>query len=166
MAKPGITARIPWEDRWNAPTVEALLKDHKESHAKAFNSFLEGASKFEGVALSIAWHGEAWKWAIEFNLPHAGLGGKEADQMSMAYIVPRPETPEVAIPLAPSFLEVLPMRRINRFVREPIRSARQAVDVHWGLFTPSAQTEVDHLLDLFKRKHKWIALTHPLPSQA
>ncbi|MEM9295115.1 MAG: hypothetical protein AAGA57_04865 [Planctomycetota bacterium] len=156
MAKPGIRTRIPWEDQWNAPTLDQLWADQKESHAKALASFTEGALKFDGVESRLAWHGEAWRWTLELNLPALDLGGKEADQMSMAYIVPRPETPEVAVPLSPAFLEAIPMRRINRFVREPIRSARQAVEMHWGLFTPSAQTEVDHLLDLFKRKHKWL----------
>jgi hypothetical protein len=46
------------------------------------------------------------------------------------------------------------MRRLNRYIRDSIRLAKRAVDLYWATWTPTAMTEVEHLVDLVKRKRK------------
>lgn len=157
MPKIIIRERLPWEERWTTPTLDQLWEPNKEHHRRLLPTFMDGALQFDGMTQALQWHGEAWMWSIEINLPGLGLGGKAAAQNAFAYIVPRPETPLVCIPLAEDFIQALPMRRLNRFVRDGIKGAKQSVDLHWAKWTPSAQSEVDHLLDLVKRKHKFLA---------
>ena len=156
MVKVIIRDRLPWEDRWSQPTYDELWEPQKEHHKRLLPAFLEGLQKFEDLEHTLAWHGTAWCWTIEVNMPSADLGGKAADQESFAYIVPRPETPLICIPLTDETIESMPMRRLNRFVRDGIKGAKQSVEQHWGKWTPTAQAEVDHLLDLVKRKIKHI----------
>ncbi|MEM6552787.1 MAG: hypothetical protein AAF750_11765 [Planctomycetota bacterium] len=156
MPKIIIRSRLPWEERWTTPTLDQLWDAQKEHHKRVLPSFLEGTQAFDGLEQSLQWHGEAWMWTVEINFPEAELGGKAANQNAFAYIVPRPETPLVCIPLEEAFVEAVPMRRLNRFIRDGIKGAKQSINIHWAKWTPSAQTEVDHLLDLVKRRHKFL----------
>lgn len=158
MAKAKHAPLIPWANRWATPSADELWAPHKEAHQKALKSFFEGALGFDGMEQALAWHGEGWMWTFEITLAKANLGGQSAGQDAFAYIVPRPEFPEVVIPLSEAFLEIVPMRRLNRFIRDAIKSSKQSVDMHWTTWAPSAQTEVDHLLDLVKRKHKHLTV--------
>lgn len=156
MAKVIINKLLPWEDRWNEPTLDELWAPNKEHHQRLLQGIYEGVTQFEGMERTLAWHGEGWKWTIEFNMPELGLGGKANGEDALAYIVPRPETPIVCVPLTDEQVETFPMRRLNRVVREGIKGAKQSVDIRWCKYTPSQPGEVDHLLDLIKRKIKAI----------
>ena len=78
--------------------------------------------------------------------------GREMDVM--AYFVPNPQTPIFCIPMRQELIAQLPLKRLNRYIREGIRSSKCAVELHWAMWVPTASTEADHLTDLFKRKHK------------
>ena len=142
-----------WEDRWNPPTVEALLAEQKEQHQHLLKHLLEQFGEFEGVETSVIWYGTAWKWTVQFTLNHPDAG-EVPDPM--AYFVPDPESPVMCIPLREEQIDQLPLKRLNRYIRDSIRSAKCAVSVHWCKWNPTAMTEVEHLLDLFKRKHKML----------
>lgn len=156
MPKVVIRKMLPWEDRWQEPTLASLWEPNKEHHQRLLQGFYEGVTLFEGLDRKLAWHGEGWKWTMEITWADMGLGGKAAGQDALAYIVPQPETPSVCIPLTDAQVETMPLRRLNRVIREGIKGAKQSVDVRWCKWTPSQPGEVDHLLDLLKRKIKAI----------
>ncbi len=148
-------ARLPWEDRWTQPALEQLFEPFKDDRQKHLNMLLEGFNKFDGIEQKLVWHGEAWRWTLEFNLTTED--GR--DMGSVAYLVPNPEGLIVCIPMLAEQIDALPFKRLNKFIREGIRSAKVAVEQHWCKWMPSAMSECDHLIDLFKRKHKMLAAT-------
>lgn len=155
MSKTAYTTRSPWQDRWNEPTREQLLDPikAKEAHYKALNNVMAGIEAYEGVEKRIIWAGQGWQWCIEYLLEGHHESGVETPD-AMAYVIPDPEQPIVCIPLLDEQIEQIPLRRVNRFIRDQIRSAKCSVELHWCKWSPSAQTEVDHLMDLVKRKWK------------
>jgi len=137
-----------WEDRWNAPTLEALLAPLDENRHKQITALIDRISEYPGIGHKLIWHGVSWRWCLQMNL-HTEAGERE-----FAYIVPHPETPTIWFPMSSHVVDRLPMRRLNRYIRDGIRSAKMAVDVHWAKWPPTAGTEVEHLMDLVKRLHK------------
>lgn len=145
-------ARPAWENRWNTPTFEELLIVQKEQHQNLLNKLLESIEAFEGISSSIVWYGSAWKWTIEY-----AFTDDDADTTEpLAYFVPDPEAPILCIPLREEMIDQLPLKRLNRYIREGVRGAKCAVQIHWAKWTPTAMTEVEYLLDLIKRKHKMV----------
>lgn len=153
MSKTTYKPRLPWQDRWNEPTLDDLLKEIKETHRKPLDNIMAGIESYEGITRRIIWTGQAWQWTIEYTLEGCHETGGE-NPNAMVYIVPNPEAPIVAIPLRNEQIEQIPLRRLNRFIRDQIRSAKRPVDIHWCKWTPTAQTEVEHIMDLYKRKWK------------
>ncbi|MEM8737075.1 MAG: hypothetical protein AAGG38_01165 [Planctomycetota bacterium] len=154
-AKAAEPTRSAWEDQWNPPTVEALMAELKEQHIALLTTLLERLEAYEGVEKSLVWHGDAWKWTLEYSLQTPGGPARDP----MAYFVPDPESPVFCLPLREEFILQLPMKRLNRYIREGINSAKCAVEIHWARWSPSAMTEVEHLTDLIKRKHKFLTAT-------
>jgi len=152
MSRPAQTARPAWEDRWNPPTFEQLMAPQKEQHQNLLNRLLEVIGAYDGVESSIIWYGTAWKWTVQYSVDPAVGSTTEP----MAYFVPDPEAPILCIPLRKEMIAQLPMKRLNRYIREGVRGAKCAVEIHWAKWTPTAMTEVEHLLDLIKRKHKMV----------
>ncbi|MEE9404616.1 MAG: DUF3788 family protein [Algisphaera sp.] len=144
-----------WEDRWNQPTFETLMAVQKEQHFNLLNNLLERTHAYEGVERSLVWYGDAWKWTIQYSFDPTTTGTTEP----LAYFVPDPEKATFCIPLREEMIAALPTKRLNRYIRDGIRSAKCAVEIHWVKWTPTAMTEVEHLMDLIKRKHKMITAT-------
>lgn len=153
MSKSTYTTKIPWQDRWAEPTLAQLLDPVKESHRKPLDNLMAAVEAYEGVTRKIIWAGLGWQWTIEYCLEGKHESGHESPD-AFVYIVPDPEQPQFVIPLRDEDIEQVPIRRVNRFIRDQLRSAKCSVGIHWCKWSPSAQTEVEHLLDLLKRKWK------------
>jgi hypothetical protein len=144
-----------WADRWNPPTFDALMAELNEPASihmpKLFTNIRGEVADLEQ---RVIWHGTSWRWTVEFSAPSqistAGGEGREV----LFYFVPNPEEPLVCVPLRPEVLEHLPIRRLNRYIRDGIRGAKWAVDIRWGKWIITANTEVEHMTDLLKRKAK------------
>lgn len=158
MSKTLFRSRLAWEERWTRPTTELLLEPQKEQNLKLIPLLVDGINTFPGVRQDLVWFSTAWKWTWQFSLPEiAANNGEQRDKL--AYIVPNPEQLLVSVPLYDDLIAAMPIKRLNRYVREAIRTAQCAVKIHWIQFTPTAQTEVEHILDLVKRKHKLLTRT-------
>ncbi|MFA9476777.1 hypothetical protein ACERK3_00585 [Phycisphaerales bacterium AB-hyl4] len=149
MAKIAIKPRIAWEDRWTQPTLEQLIEPLREQTREIFQAMMEQIEQIEGTEQHLIWYGPAWRWTIEYRIPtHTG------EPANLIYLVPNPETPVVSIPLPETIVAKLPVKRLNKYIRDGIRSAKCAVELHWAVWSPNAKTEVEHLGDLLRRKHK------------
>ncbi|MEX0653401.1 MAG: hypothetical protein WD534_12330 [Phycisphaeraceae bacterium] len=148
MAKPAIKPRLAWEDRWTQPTLDQLLAPLRDQTREIFQAMMEQVEQIEGAQQQLIWYGPAWRWTIEYRIPV----GEE--MTNLIYLVPNPETPVVSIPLPEHIVDQLPVKRLNKYVRDGIRSAKCAVELHWAVWSPNARTEVEHLGDLLRRKHK------------
>ena len=164
IPKPGMPLTPPpsvWTNRWAPPTDEQLLSNltgNTENHVRNLIQRVEDAAP--GVERRVVWHGTSWRWTIQFTSPST-LGFNDASDQEdepgrdlLYTIVPNPLEVLVVIPLRPEHLEHLPIRRLNRYIRDGIRNAKWAVDLRWVKWIPTANTEVEHLLDLLKRKAK------------
>ena len=142
---------LPWADRWTEPTVEQLYEALKPHHRKVFDAVLEHLDGLDEAQQSLVWYGPSWKWTIQYS--HAA--NEEDDPNQLCYIVCNPELPQVVVPMSEAFVDALPMRRLNRFIRETVRAAKCAVSISWGLFTPASAAEAAHLNELIDRKLKY-----------
>lgn len=150
MSKAVISKRSVWEDRWVEPKAEQLLAALKDHHRSAIEALLEQTHQLDGIEQHLHWYGKAWKWTFELTFCDA----KGNDLGTLAYVVPNPENPLVSIPLDKDTYEQLPMRRLNRYIREGLRAAKCAVELYWAGWTPSSAGDAEHLFDLIKRKHR------------
>lgn len=154
MAKTTLQLQLPWEDRWNQPEPDILLEPLTDPQAKPFGEIMKRLSELDGIEMEMSWQGISWKWSYVYRCP--GAADKHSGLEQFAYMVPRPGSVIVCIPLTSEFIQALPFRRLNRYIRDGIRVAKCAVDIHWATWTPMAMTEVEHLYDLIKRKHRFI----------
>jgi len=144
------TPRHPWEDRWHEPTLEQLTEPLKEHQQRVVQRLIEGIEAFDGIERRFAWHGRAWKWTLQFDLVDA-----EGNPLgTIAYLVPNPNLVELCLPLKEQTIQQVNLKRLNKFVRDGIRAAKCAVELHWAVFNPTAVTEADQLVDLVKRVRK------------
>ena len=150
MSKVVVSRRSTWEDRWREPTVEQLLADLKDHHRTPIEWLLEHAHNLGGVEQHLRWYGKAWKWTLELTFSDA----EGQDLGTLAYIVPSPERPLVCVSLDADTYDQLPMRRLNKYIREGLRSAKRAVTLYWASWTPTSASDAEHLFDLLKRKHR------------
>jgi len=147
-----LSRRVPWLDRWNEPTAEQLIEALKPHQQKNFNRIISALDEYGQLERGLIWYGASWKWTL-----HYKVAGSEGDEAStMCYIVPALETPLVSMPFSVNFVETLPIRRLSKFIRDGIRGAKCAVNFHWASWTPGLDNEVGMLLDLFKRKYKFL----------
>jgi len=145
-----LTAPGIWENRWSEPTADQLMDNviaDRRSYITELRKYLHELERFEEV---VQWCGAGWHWSMIYRVP----GGEDTANDTFAYIVPRPEEPLFCIPLTDDVMDKLPIRRLNRTVRENLRSAKKGISLHWATWTPNMNTEVEHLKDLLKRKNK------------
>lgn len=150
MSGNSLTSRLPWQDRWNQPTLLQLLDPLKIQHRRLFEQLMEELVDFEEVDQVIHWYGSAWNWTIQYRLHDPSL----AEPHTLVYLVPRVENPIIVIPLSDEIIEQLPLKRLNRFIRDGIKNAKRAVAIHWATWTPNSKAEVTFLTDLLRRKCK------------
>ncbi len=160
MAKaPAYEPQSAWEDRWNVPAEEDLLKIFTDQQMHILRQIMDGFLSYAGVQRRLQYHGESWKWSWIYEL----VDDKGKVIETMGYVIPTPENPmtkgaTIIVTLKDDALESMPFRRLNRYIREAVKTAtsKQAVEDRWVTFNPSASTEVEHIMDLYKRKYKFL----------
>jgi hypothetical protein len=171
--------RQAWYDRWSVPKVEDLLDGLKSHQRRAVTRLMQGVGEMDGVEQSLIWFGPSWKWTIQYlqrgRANGARNGGKGRATLAAAgrltpvvkipstngdqnradglcYIVPGGLMPLICVPLRSDMIESLPERRLSKYIRDGIRSAKCAVEIHWAIWSPTTETETSLLLDLVRRK--------------
>jgi len=160
MSSNSLTSRLPWQDRWTQPTLLQLLEPLKIQHRRLFEQLMEELTQFEQVDQIIHWYGFAWNWTIQYRLHDKNA----AEPHTLLYLVPRVENPIIVIPLSDKVIEQLPLKRLNRFIRDGIKNAKHAVAIHWATWTPNSKAEVSFLADLLKRKCKLLLGVNEKPA--
>ena len=156
------TKAIPWKDRWNVPTLNDLVKSIAESHRGHFQRSIEEVSKFEKARWAVRWHGPSWRWSIR-----VALGDPEDETTpTVCYLVPNPERPVYAIPLRDETIRTLPKKRLTKYVRDGIRSAKWSVEVFWAHYTPALDHEANMVFDLIKRTYNHLAAEPKPPAHS
>jgi hypothetical protein len=149
------TVISPWTDRWTQPTLKELLTSLGKPLARTVDKLIQKIDALEGVEHAITWYGPSWKWTIEFTLP----GPQGHPRQPLAYLVPNLNGPLLSVPVSQTLRDRLDNKRLRRYIKDGLDSAKRSVDFYWATWTFSNAAETDLLLDLLQRKLKF--LTHP-----
>lgn len=149
LVKHSYVSPSPWIDRFNRPTVDRLVAELPAANIQLFKlsrrMLHDAGLRFE----SVAWHGECWKWTIEFRpFASAEMG---------AVIVPAPENLQLALPVAREFVDSLPMRRLKKAVREGLELASHPFDTRLAIWSISTSSLLGDLQDLLNRQARHLA---------
>lgn len=144
MSKATLTHRSAWMDRFRTPSAEDLLNALSAERGALVGQARQQLAALETVRESLSWVGLPWRWTFVYR--------RRGDQRRpIAYLVPNPEGPELAIPLADRMIADLGFRKLPRFVREGIIAAVYVNGVHWASWELASQTVLDELLSLVRR---------------
>lgn len=142
-----IHARPPREDRFREPTIEQLRAGLHEDARDAFDRLRTHLAALDDVSESLGWHGGTWGWCLEYRAPG------EDDPMAM--LAAMPEDPQLVMPLDPTFVETLPVRRLKRGVRDGLDLGLEPFDVPWAIWSIHPPNLLDELSDLLDRRRAW-----------
>ena len=156
MSRSATASRPPWEDRWSEPSVRQLLSPVPPQHRRPLEAIIAELDGYDGIAQQIVWYGPGWNWTIQYQFDTTPACCPDV----LCYLVPRQESPIVCVPLREQEIDRLPIKRLNRLIREGILRAKCAVTVNWATITPNSRAEAEQLIDLIRRKHK-AATTKP-----
>ena len=147
--------QTPWENRWEQPTLEQLIAGIEDPRRETFQSVIAGLESYDFFEANITWGGDGWKWTYELSIPGVHTPGP-LEPNAFIYIVfdPReePYRPQIYLPLSDELIAKLPFKKLNRYIRDGIKGSKLANEIVWTQWSPGAQTEVEHLMDLCKRK--------------
>ena len=144
MAKAEGYDRPAWEDRFNRPTVHQLRSALNRASKRLYDRLRQYLLALDEVTEEFAWHGDCWRWTIEYRTEHA--------DEPLAVLVPSPTDLQLAVPLDPDFIESLSMRRMKRALREGVGLAQEPFDTHWGVWSLQAEGLLEDLVDLVELK--------------
>lgn len=144
-----MTRRQVWEERWTQPEVAQLLQALGPPEENPLARITDELADIDGLCRTLAWYDQAWKWTIEYT------DGKPLENPwdAVCYLVPNPADVAVCVPLSKHVIEQLPMRKISKYIREGIISAKCAVRVHWAIWKPNNVADAPLIADLIRRKY-------------
>jgi len=145
------TELLAWQNRWSEPTLDDLLADLTAQHRRSVKKLMAKIADLDPSHHDLVWYGPSWKWTIRFMLDEQP---PEDDSALLCHIVPNVEQPMACVPLSDAVIEGLPMRRLSKFIREGIRSAKRAVEISWASWTFQTDSEANLISDLVRRKHQ------------
>jgi hypothetical protein len=149
MAKHATYSRSPWQDRFKRPTAHDLRFGLGSRQAQAFDRIRVRLLELAGVREHYAWHGDCWKWTVEYRTSHS--------ELPLAVIVPCPNDLQVAVPLDREFASSLPVRRMKRAVRDGLDLAQEPFNTNWAVWSVVSVGLLDDLQDLIERKLQYLA---------
>jgi len=129
--------------------VQQLRAPLPAAAAKLFDRLRRDVRSLEGVTESFGWHGDCWRWTIEFKT--------EYSDEPLAVIVPAPSDLQLAMPLDREFIRSLPQQCMKRSVRDGIGLAQAPFDTRWGVWSVQSASLLDDLVDLIELKLRHLA---------
>lgn len=144
--------RSPWQDRWNQPTLKELLNALGKPLGKTVDKLIQRIDELAGVEHTLTWYGPSWKWTIEFTVPSETRGQRQP----LAYLVPNMEGPIVSVPVSQPLMDQLRPKRLRRYLKDGLESAKHSVDHYWATWTFANQSEIDLLFEVIEKKHAYL----------
>jgi hypothetical protein len=159
--------KTAWEDKFRVPTLQELLGHfHDKQIGQLFEAArgellacgraAEGGLAGSGaISEAIAWTGVPWRWTMVYTCDspaHALLGLQPSH--AWAYLVPDPVKVQICIPMSIPLIQMLPARRLKKFIRDGIIHARAVAGVHWPCYEVTARAQLDDIVDLAQRKYR------------
>jgi hypothetical protein len=142
--------RLAWEDRFTRPSLDELKGHYNKQLAGMFEAARSRLREFEGVEEQLTWMGLPWRWTLRY-----AIEGDPTD--AWVYLVPDPLGVEVTIPLTMQMIDSMPTKRLKKHVRDGITFGKRVGEVTWASWQPATKGPLDEVLDVAKRKHKYLA---------
>ena len=143
-------ARLAWEDRFSRPTLTELKGHYNKQLAGLYESARAKLLEFDGAEEELVWMGLPWRWTLRYRL-------EGAPPEAWAYVVPDPLGVEVTIPLTTEMIDAMPTKRLKKHVRDGITFGKRVGEVTWASWQPATKGPLDEVLDVAKRKYKFLA---------
>lgn len=147
-AKP--QSRIPWEDQFRMPSLDALRSHYNHQLEKLVETAREKLLAHDCVREDIQWMGLPWRWTLVYRYPGDSTH-------AWAYLIPHRDSPILATPLTTKMIESFPMSRLKKYIREGLDHGQSVADMHWVAWKVTNKTHLELVLDLLNRKRKFIA---------
>lgn len=145
-----IQPKHPWANKFRRPAAEELLEQYGSKQlAQLVAAARAELAGLDGVTETLSWNGVPWRWSFEYRQRGGGA-------QPLAYLVPDPQRPQIAVPLTSDQIGMLPLRRLKRFVRDGIVHGRMVAHVYWPSWEFALRSQLDEVMDLVIRKHKLV----------
>lgn len=144
MHRKQVQSRDRWFDRYQPPTLDDLRAGLERGPDALFDYGRKGLQGLDGVEEVLSWEGIPWRWCLVYRL--AGEPGRP-----LAYLVPDPDRPHIALPLTDDVLAILPVRRFSKSIRDRIVFASEVSGVHWAQWDLASRALIDEIMDLARR---------------
>ena len=146
--------RCAWEDRFRQPSVDELKAHYNKQLGSLFEAARTKLLSFDGVTEEVLWQGLPWRWCLRYH--------REGDPTdAWTYLVPDPLGPVVAVPLTTEMIDSMPMKRLKKHVRDGVMFGKRVGQVVWASWQATNRTQMDEVLDVAKRKHKYLVELKP-----
>lgn len=148
-SQPLETTRLPWTDRFTKPQVDELSAHYDSATGELFAHARRSVSEPEAVEERLEWQGLPWRWTLVFE--------RQGDPTrALAYLVPDPQTPKISIPLTAEMIQLLPLKRMKKTIRDGIEMANSINSVVWACWDLGTENQLDEILDILSRKLSYI----------
>lgn len=137
---PASPARAPWEDKFSAPTWTVLREAFPKPVVPVLEHVRERLLSVTGVRETLSWHGIPWRWSLRYQA--------EGEAVPMAFLVPNPAKPLLAVPMTMGQIDRLPQRRLPRTIRDAILHAVEIDGVRWPAWEITSKAQADEVLML------------------
>lgn len=144
MNRRSVKPRSCWEDRFRVPSVSELRALLSKQHVQLFDVAREALLALDGVNESIEWRGVPWRWSLAFQTEPG---------RPLAYLVPQPARPRLAVPLSDEVVGSLAARKVSRPIRDAIVFAPRVGEVLWPSWELLGRNQIEELLDLVRIKY-------------
>jgi hypothetical protein len=146
--------RNAWEDRFKQPSADDLSAHYNKQLGALFEAARERLSGFDGVTEHVRWQGLPWRWCLRYETE-----GDPTD--AWTYLVPDPAGPILSVPLTCDMIDAMPMKRLKKHVRDGMTFGKRVGDVVWATWQTTNKPQLDEVLDISKRKHKYLVEVKP-----
>ncbi|MCW5775480.1 MAG: hypothetical protein KIS87_03405 [Phycisphaeraceae bacterium] len=140
-----------WEDRFAKPTFGALRAGIEPSHADLFDLARTRLAALPDTVEDLVWHGIPWRWTLVYRQSQDATGA------AMAYLVPKPDRPLVALPVPHEVLSIVRLKKSSRLIREGLSQAKVVAGVYWPQWELTSKTLLDEIISLIE--HRLVSTT-------
>lgn len=149
-----VTAAVlgAWEDQFVRPDRGSLLAGLNKQDQLLVDRCVERLDAIPRCRCHIRWHGIPWRWALRY----------ESDKKEpIAFVIPEPRRPRLAIPLTAGDLERITFRKLSKPVREGISLASAINGVLWTEWVLSSKSQIDELFGLIASRVTGLGIEFP-----
>ncbi|HRQ72361.1 MAG TPA: hypothetical protein PLU35_04955 [Phycisphaerales bacterium] len=139
-------ARPVWEDRFTKPTFDSLRAAMDPAHTNLFDLARTRLSALPQAAEDLVWHGIPWRWTFVYR------HGQGASGSAIAYLVPKPDRPLIALPIPHQVLSSIRLKKSSRLIREGLSQAKVVAGVYWPQWELTSKPLLDEVVSLIEHR--------------